>query len=203
MSTRACRLRPLIFLPASYPRGPPASVVLTLWVSMTAAVGPASRPTRSTIARHQLMVQALPCSVITKAGEPAIRRLVRWEMLRQHAPGTAAAQHVEDGIDDFAHRPGPFSAGPCGRRQQRREHLPFGIGQIAGVAQVVPVVLCPGLAGPHRQFQGQGEPLHSPASAVFKPSWKSFETASQLDFPHFGPFAPAVSARPRKCPLKR
>ncbi len=32
--------------PASKPRGPPASVVLTLCVSMTAAVGPAQRPPR-------------------------------------------------------------------------------------------------------------------------------------------------------------
>ena len=32
-----CRLRPLIFLPASKPRGPPASVVLTDWLSITPA----------------------------------------------------------------------------------------------------------------------------------------------------------------------
>src|SRR5471030_588464 len=32
-------VHPLTFLPASYPRGPRASVVFTLWMSMPAAVG--------------------------------------------------------------------------------------------------------------------------------------------------------------------
>src|SRR4051794_41822014 len=41
------RLRPFTFLPASEPRGPPLSVVFTLWLSSTTAVGEASRPTRS------------------------------------------------------------------------------------------------------------------------------------------------------------
>ena len=31
VSVMTCRLRPLIFFPASKPRGPPASVVLTDW----------------------------------------------------------------------------------------------------------------------------------------------------------------------------
>ena len=35
------------FLPASNPRGPPASVVLTDWLSITPAVGDASRPSAS------------------------------------------------------------------------------------------------------------------------------------------------------------
>jgi hypothetical protein len=39
--------RLLIFLAASYPRGPPLSVVLTDWVSMTPADGLASRPAAS------------------------------------------------------------------------------------------------------------------------------------------------------------
>src|SRR5208283_1424688 len=47
VSTAICRLRPLIFLPASKPRGPPASVVLTDWLSTTTAVGAAWRPSSS------------------------------------------------------------------------------------------------------------------------------------------------------------
>jgi hypothetical protein len=43
----AWRLRPITFLPASRPRRPPASVVLTFWLSITAADGCASRPARS------------------------------------------------------------------------------------------------------------------------------------------------------------
>ena len=34
-----CRLRPVTFFPASYPRGPPGSVVLTDWLSRTVAEG--------------------------------------------------------------------------------------------------------------------------------------------------------------------
>src|SRR6516165_8546795 len=45
VSTKRCRLRPLIFLPPSYPRsGPPISVVLTVWLSMPMALGVGSRP---------------------------------------------------------------------------------------------------------------------------------------------------------------
>lgn len=43
VSTRMCRLRPLTFLPPSYPWGPPCSVVLTDWLSMMAALGSGSR----------------------------------------------------------------------------------------------------------------------------------------------------------------
>ena len=42
-----CRLRPLIFFPASNPRGPPTSAVFTDWLSITPAVGDAERPARS------------------------------------------------------------------------------------------------------------------------------------------------------------
>ena len=47
MSVTIWRLRPLIFLPASNPRGPPLSVVFADWLSMTPAVGLASRPSFS------------------------------------------------------------------------------------------------------------------------------------------------------------
>lgn len=39
VSVRKWRLRSLIFLPASYPDIPPLSVVFTLWLSITPAVG--------------------------------------------------------------------------------------------------------------------------------------------------------------------
>jgi hypothetical protein len=47
VSVTIWRLRPLIFLPASNPRGPPLSVVFADWLSMTPAVGLASRPSFS------------------------------------------------------------------------------------------------------------------------------------------------------------
>lgn len=47
VSVMMWRLRPLIFLPASYPQTPPLSVVLTLWLSMMPAVGWACLPSIS------------------------------------------------------------------------------------------------------------------------------------------------------------
>lgn len=47
VSVTIWRLRPLTFLPASYPRGPATSVVLADWLSMIPALGLASHPTAS------------------------------------------------------------------------------------------------------------------------------------------------------------
>jgi len=64
VSVRMCRLRPFTFLPASKPRGPPASVVLTDWLSITPALGLASRPaaSRTAISRRWLIVCQRPSS---------------------------------------------------------------------------------------------------------------------------------------------
>src|SRR3954468_23021488 len=62
VSTATWRLRPFRRLAASQPRGPPASVVLTLWVSTTAAVGLASRPAPSQH-DHEVVANALPHAV--------------------------------------------------------------------------------------------------------------------------------------------
>jgi hypothetical protein len=108
------------------------------------------------IQHHQMVVQVFPGSVVAKSGEPAIGRLMRRKMLRQHAPRAAAAEHIEERVHQFAHWPRPTLAGLRGWWEQRREDLPFCIGQITGVAQVVPVMLCPGLGGPHRRRQKWG-----------------------------------------------
>src|SRR5580704_4722212 len=133
-----------------------------------------------TIQHHQFMVQDFPGSVVAKPGEPTIDRLVRREMLRQHPPGTATAQHKEDRVHQFAHRPGSTPASLGWWRQQWREYLPFRVGQIARVAQLVPVMLCPGLGGPHRRLQVCGERSDSMELANYKPPRDSFETASDI-----------------------
>lgn len=57
-------LTPLIFLPVSKPEIPPLSVVLTLWVSITPALGLASRPSSSrvSIARTKRTARRKPLS---------------------------------------------------------------------------------------------------------------------------------------------
>ena len=64
-------LAPLTFLPASSPRAPPASVVLTLWLSMIAADGLASRPTRSR--------SAISSAWFIRSKRPSSRRLAELE----------------------------------------------------------------------------------------------------------------------------
>jgi len=57
VSTRMWRLRPLTFLPASYPRSPPCAVVLTVWESMIAADGVLARPSVwRTCSRHVVLI---------------------------------------------------------------------------------------------------------------------------------------------------
>ena len=77
VSVTMWRLRPLIFLPASKPRIPPLSVVLTLWLSMTPAVGLASRPSssRAAMTRWWLIVSSSPRSrqVVESSAGPSCR----------------------------------------------------------------------------------------------------------------------------------
>ena len=56
--------RLLTFLPASYPRGPPLSVVLTDWLSMIPAEGLASRPAASRVSTNnsKLIRSKMPLS---------------------------------------------------------------------------------------------------------------------------------------------
>src|SRR5208282_3105484 len=66
------------------------------------------------------------------------------------------------------------------RRQQRREYLPFRIGQVTGVAQLVPVMIGPGVRRPHRRLREKASRLDSMDRSGFKPPRDSFETASYI-----------------------
>ena len=105
------------------------------------------------VEHHELMIEALPQAVVAKANEPAIGCLVRREVFGQQPPGTAAAQHIENRVQHFAHRPHPTSPGRGGRRQKRRENPPFFVGQIAAIAQMATVVQSSGFGRPHRRLQ--------------------------------------------------
>ena len=49
-----------------------------------------------------------------------------------HPPGNPATQHVQDAVDHLAQVRAPGMAPNGVRRQQGRQFLPLGIGQIAG-----------------------------------------------------------------------
>src|SRR5208282_1707263 len=93
------------------------------------------------VQHEQMVIYRLPSTIVAEADEPGIGRLVRRKMLGQHAPRAAAAQHKENGVDDFSHGPAALSSGLGWWRKQRFQDRPFGVGQVAGIAQVVPVVV--------------------------------------------------------------
>ena len=84
----------------------PLSVVLTLWLSSTAAVVEASRPTRSRSAMtDEVLIGAQEQAGIAPAAEVAEHRALRWQVVGQKPPCDIAAQDVEDAVKDLAHRP--------------------------------------------------------------------------------------------------
>ena len=103
VSTRMCRLRPLIRLPASSPRGPPISVVFTVWLSMMAASG---------------LLSGRPCAGPWSAGRsgspPTCHRDAIADSSNGPFPmgesrGAASAtgcrrDEIEDGVEGFAGR---------------------------------------------------------------------------------------------------
>ena len=128
---------------------------------------------------HQLVVHACPGAFVTEAGEPAISRLMRREMLRQHAPGTATAQLKENRIDNLAHRPAALAAG-LGRLRELAPGSPIrrrsGRSGIAGY----PGHAVPGCRGSTFGAPRRSEtPLNSPVCGGCKPSRYCFETASE------------------------
>ena len=133
VSTRAWRLRPLTFFAGVIPaRATSLSGLHALrmdhcgtWAGLAAGM--------LGFQHHQVMVQTFPAPVVAEAGEPAVDCLMRREVHGQHAPRDAAAQYEEHGVDQFAHWPGAMAAGlRRQRRKQRRKHLPFRVGEIAG-----------------------------------------------------------------------
>ena len=163
---QAWRLRPLTFLPASYPRGPPASVVFTLWLSITAADGLASRPdrSRSSMMRWWFTASHTPASRKAAnlgagaAARLAIHGLSGRKARGRHPPRHAAAQHVED--SPRRSRASARSAGvlparavaaavPTPTTRHPSEPARGLDPRVAGTAQAVAVMLCAGGLGPH------------------------------------------------------
>src|SRR5271155_1682284 len=126
-STAMWRLRPTIFLPASYPLVF-ASGALTDWLSTTPPVGLASRPTRS-----RSSISATSWIVTDKSAKPPIDRLPRREIIRQHPPSPARTGHVADRVQ---HLPQIDLDRPPSLRCTRKKGLnprPFLIGQVARI----------------------------------------------------------------------
>ena len=153
------RLRPAIFLPASWPQTPPLSVVLTDWLSITPAPGDACLPVRGPPEDGcQKMVGRQPRPAVTPIVEMVPHRGEWRKTLWRHAPLTAAGSDLQDPIHDLTQigRAGP-TAGPC-RRQERPNQRPFFIRQTALMAGRAAPIFNASDIGP---WHG-----HSPSSSI-------------------------------------
>src|SRR6185295_9280599 len=104
VSTATCRLRPFSRFAASQPRGPPLSVVFTLWVSMIAACRRTGLPPGALAQHdHEVVADTLPHPVSQKGAHIAVhgapgRKGRRWW---QMPPLTAGAHQVEEAIQQL------------------------------------------------------------------------------------------------------
>src|SRR3546814_5487853 len=72
-----------------------------------------------------MMVEALEHSIVPQLREPSVNRAPRRKAVGQEPPRTARPQHVEDRLDDLAHRPTSSPATSSGRRKIRLDQPPL------------------------------------------------------------------------------
>ena len=86
--------------------------------------------------RHQQrVVDPQPQAIVAPQVEPAPHRRDRRKARRQHPPRQTAAQQVQDRLDNPPHRPLARPPDMRRRRQQRLQHRPFRVRQIAWQSQ--------------------------------------------------------------------
>src|SRR5215212_11888159 len=76
-------------------------------------------------------VHPLPGSIQTPGAEVVVDALPGWVLVREQSPGTAAADEVENGVEDLAGAMQPGSSGGFGNGQVRFEAAPFGVLEVA------------------------------------------------------------------------
>src|SRR5665213_1761042 len=133
-STRMCLLRPLIFFSRVVP--PDSRVVGGL--DRLAVQRRGAGLGRPAVSEPHLVaepvVQGLPDAVELPAADLGVDGLPGREVVRQHAPGDAAAQQVEVGIEDRTPGRGAGAAALLVRGEQGLGQLPLLIRQVTGVS---------------------------------------------------------------------
>src|SRR5260370_10931237 len=87
-----------------------------------------------TIENDQGMIDLLEATFVAELRKPAIDRVPRRQIAGQQAPRTARSHHIENAVDDLAHRPCARPSRAIRRRKVGSDHGPFLIGQIALVS---------------------------------------------------------------------
>ena len=91
-----------------------------------------AQPRPQALAQHG--VQALPRTVDAPSPEPVVDAPPRRELARQQAPGAAAFQHVEDGLEDLARGVDLGASPPVGGGQVRLDVSELFVGKVGRVA---------------------------------------------------------------------
>ena len=113
---------------------PSFSVVLTLWLSMIAALGGSFSARFKADLFAQGNVDLLPHSCQAEPPVLAVNGAPRREVRGQHAPRATAAHKVEDGVDHFASINNARASARLGWRNQWRDDLPLFVAEVAGIA---------------------------------------------------------------------
>ena len=107
---------------------------LTDWLSITAARGAGLAPGPLAIDHQRQVVDGLEQEAPRQLAEPAVDRLPRAEMDRQHPPTAARADQIAHRVDHLAELHLPRTAPTPRLGHQRRDLLPLLVRQIRRVA---------------------------------------------------------------------
>src|SRR4051812_46531078 len=118
VSTKMCRLIPLIFFPRVIPPRAAGSGRLDRLAVDAAGAGLGFLSHGLANLTAERVVNLLPQPAPAPAMEIVADRPFRREVMRQSGPRTACAQEIEDGIEDLAEVGGPRSTRPHRRRQR-------------------------------------------------------------------------------------
>ena len=91
--------------------------------------------------------RAVPFPALKVAKQRAARR----KILRDRPPLTPCAEDIEQSVDDLTDIDPALVSAALRGRNQRRDHCPLLVRQIARVSQLPPVVARPVLLGPHHR----------------------------------------------------
>jgi len=126
-----------------------------------------------------MMVPGLPRTVIAEAHEPTIGRLMGREMHGQQPPRTTAAQHVENRVHHLTHRPSATTTSLGRRRHAGREDLPFRVGKVAAISQMIAIMSRTGLGRPHSKGPTETENEKFPSDSIHFPNFKTRQRVSR------------------------
>ena len=123
-----------------------------LWLSITPALGCASRPSIS-----RRFITSTVLIVLEQAGVPpsveiAPHRRHRRKAFGQHPPRTAARRNIQQRVYNLAHVRRPTPTSRLRRRNEWCRPPPFALRHIAWISQTFPAMFAPGNTSPSHGF---------------------------------------------------